>query len=226
MVCRLQVPVINIRSGPGLQYQVIGKVVGNEQEPGRVVVIGRDETQQWLAVENKVAPGGWMTASPGFLQCSGNIATLPIGQISDGRLEPTPEPAVAAVSSAGGGGNQSAVPSADATQAITAATPGPTLPSVGPGQALLSVNNGFDQQIRFTLDQVYRIEQGPSEFDLKPGQGINIRVHPGQVAFSASSAWHGLAGNAEFFVDDQKSRTMWIVFVPDPDGSGKWILQF
>ena len=233
IVCHLQVPVINIRSGPGLQYQVIGKVMGSEQEPGSVVVIGRDETQQWLAVENKVAPGGWMTASPGFLQCSADIAALPIGKISDGRLEPTPEPVVAiAPSSDGGTGTanpadaQSAAPSADATTTVTVATPGPTAPSVGPGQALLSVNNGFDQPIRFTLDQVYRLESGPSEFDLQPGQGINILVHPGQIAFSASSAWHGLAGNAEFFLDDQKSRIMWITFVPDPDGSGKWILQF
>lgn len=234
VTCRLQVPIINIRSGPGLQYQVIGKVVGSEQEPASVVVIGRDDTQQWLAVEDKVAPGGWMTASPGFLQCSADIATLPIAKISDGRLEPTPAPAVADVPQGNSdtgttntGGDQTAAAGTQTTQTVTNTTPSaPTAPSVGPGQALIIVNNGFDQPIRFTLDQVYRIEQGPSEFDLQPGQGINILVHPGQVAFSASSAWRSLAGNAEFFLDDQKSRIMWITFVPDPDGSGKWVLQF
>ncbi|MCX6045038.1 MAG: hypothetical protein NT075_07985 [Chloroflexi bacterium] len=226
ITCHLQVPTINIRSGPGLQYQIIGKVSSNGQEPGSVAVIGRDETQQWVAVDNKVAPGGWMTASPGFMECDGDIAALAIGQVTDGRLEPTPEPLAAAPSDNSGG---TATTGGDQTITATEQTPvTPTVaaPSVGPGQALLVINNGFDQQIRFTLDQVYRIENGPSEFDLQPGQGINILVHPGQVAFSASSPWHGLAGNAEFFLDDQKSRIMWITFVPDPDESGRWILQF
>jgi hypothetical protein len=218
ITCHLQVPTINIRSGPGLQYQIIGRISSNGQEPGSVVVIGRDETQQWVAVDNKVALGGWMTASPGFMECDGDIASLPIGQITDGRLEPTPEPQVATTPSGGG----QTITSTEQTNV----TPTVAVPSVGPGQALLVVNNGFDQQIRFTLDQIYRIETGPSEFDLQPGQGINILVHPGQIAFSASSPWNGLAGNAEFFLDDQKSRVMWITFVPDPDGKGKWILQF
>ena len=183
-------------------------------------VIGRDATQQWVAVDDKTAPGGWMTASPGFMECNGDFATLPIAQITDGRLEPTPQPQEAAAPSANGG-DQTPGPTAQAD-----VTPTVALPSVPPGQALLVVNNGFGQQIRFTLDQVYRIQPGPSEFDLQPGQGINILVHPGQIAFSASSPWNSLAGNKEFFLEDQKTLIMWIVFVPNPDGSGGWLLQY
>jgi len=230
ITCRVQVPTVNIRSGPGLQYQIIGKVQSTEQEPGIVAVIGRDETSQWLAVTDAVAPGGWITASPGFLQCTDDITALPPGQITDGRLEPTAEATVVVATDPNPEVSQSEASSDDpaaveATESVTSTTPSAP-PSIGPGQALLIVNNGFDQAIRFTLDQRYRVEVGASEFDLLPGQSTNIVVYAGQIAFSASSAWNGLAGNAEFFLDNQQSRDLWIYFIPDPDGSGDWILQF
>ena len=230
ITCRVQVPTVNIRSGPGLQYQVIGKVQSTEQEPGIVTVIGRDETSQWLAVTNDISPGGWITASPGFLQCTDDITALPPGQITDGRLEPTPEAPVVVATDPNAAVGQTEASSDDpaaveSTEAVTDTTPSAP-PSIGPGQALLIVNNGFDQAIRFTLDQRYRVEVGASEFDLQPGQSTNIVVYAGQIAFSASSAWNGLAGNAEFFLDNQQSRDLWIYFIPDPDESGNWILQF
>jgi hypothetical protein len=46
------------------------------------------------------------------------------------------------------------------------------------------------------------------------------------VAFSASTPWRGLAGNADFFIDSQQSRVLWLTFVPDPDGSGNWLLEY
>ena len=98
--------------------------------------------------------------------------------------------------------------------------------SLAEGQALIVINNGFDQQMRFTLDQRYRIEQGVSEYDLQPSESVSLLVYPGQLAFSASSPWRGLSGNSEFFIDSKETRTLWLTFVPDPDGSGRWILQY
>jgi hypothetical protein len=51
-------------------------------------------------------------------------------------------------------------------------------------------------------------------------------VFPGQVAFSASSAWRGLSGNADFILEEKQERVLWLYFIPDPDGSGRWNLQY
>ena len=46
------------------------------------------------------------------------------------------------------------------------------------------------------------------------------------VAFSASTAWRGLGDNADFFINEDEDRSLWLYFVPDPSGNGEWILQF
>jgi hypothetical protein len=80
--------------------------------------------------------------------------------------------------------------------------------------------------LRFTLDQKYRVQEGPSEYDLKPGDSIQIFVYPGLIGFSASTAWRGLSDNNDFFIEEEQSRELWLFFMPDPDGSGRWILQY
>lgn len=226
--CQLQVPTLNVRSGPGLEYQIVAKIRGTEQEPGRVTAVGRDELGEWLAVDARIADGGWIVASPSFIQCTGDINSLAIAEITDGRLAPTPEPVVAAppVTSAG---EEEATEATGDDNSEDVATPEPDAPapfSLAEGQALIVINNGFDQEMRFTLDQRFRIEQGRSEYDLQPGESISLLVFPGQIAFSVSSPWRGLSDNSEFFIDNKETRTLWLVFVPDPDGSGRWILQY
>ena len=66
--------------------------------------------------------------------------------------------------------------------------------------------------------------QGPSEYDLEPGQSASFVVWPGLVAFSASSPWRGLSGNAEIFVEPDTGRQVKLTFIPDPDGSDSWDL--
>jgi hypothetical protein len=223
LVCTLAVPAINVRSGPGLEYQIVAKVRGTETEPGTVLVVGRDAAGQWLAVDERVAQGGWITGSSNFVTCGGDTTALPVAEVTDGRLSLTP---VAAAGDPGAGGPAS---SDSTTTAETVAAPTATAPlttTIPDGQALLIINNGFDQVVRFTLDQQFRVEQGPSEFDLQPGQSMTFFVRPGVVAFTASTPWRGLSGNADFFIDNRQSRTLWLIFVPDPDGSGRWILQY
>ena len=77
IVCKLKVPALNVRSGPGLQYQIIAKVHGTETELGSALVIGRSTDGQWLSVSDRIAPGGWVTSSANFMLCDGDVSTLP-----------------------------------------------------------------------------------------------------------------------------------------------------
>lgn len=227
LVCSLQVPALNVRSGPGLEYEIVSKVRGTEAEPGTVLVVGRDEGGQWLAVDERVAEGGWITGSSDFVNCTGDLSALPVAEVTNGQLAATPVPQQATVSVDTAPVAEQSANQAPAEEISASATPTSSIPTTIPeGQALLIINNGFDQVMRFTLDQRYRVEQGSSEFDLQPGQSISLFVYPGMVAFSASTPWRGLTDNADFFIDNKESRTLWLIFVPDPDGSGNWILQY
>lgn len=227
MVCNLQVPAINVRSGPGLEYQIVAKVRGTEDQPGTVLIIGRDVTGQWLAVDERVAQGGWVTGNTDFVKCSGDITALPETKVTDGRLVATPSPGSSAVISDQNTANvPNTPPDISTTAPESAATSVAPPPSIPDGQALVIINNGFDQVMRFTLDQRYRVEQGPSEYDLQPGQSLSFLVFPGQIAFTASTPWRGLSDNADFLIDNRQTRTLYLIFVPDPDGSGRWLLQF
>jgi hypothetical protein len=230
-LCTLVVPTLNVRSGPGLEYEILTKVRGTESEPGNVLIVGRDPTSQWLAVDERVAAGGWITGSPDFVNCDGDVAALPEAEITDGRLASTPatatgtETGTAVEETAPVTGTEPVAAEGTVTETTPAAGQ-PIETTIPDGQALLIVNNGFDQVIRFTLDQRFRVEQGPSEYDLQPGQSISIAVYPGQIAFTASSPWRSLSGNADFFLESKQSRPLWLIFVPDPDGSGNWLLQY
>ena len=237
LVCQLQVPALNVRSGPGLEYEIISKVRGTEQEPGRITVIGRSADSQWLAVDERAAAGGWVTGSASFVDCNGDISALPEAEVVNGRLAPTPVPVAAPPATTtnttgttptneGTTDNTAAPPPATEVITETSEPATPATLSIPAGQALIIINNGFDQQIRFTLDQRYRVDPGPSEYDLQPGGSMSLLVYPGAIAFSASSPWRGLSGNTEFFINEKESRTLWVIFVPDPDGSGRWNLQY
>jgi hypothetical protein len=225
LVCQLQVPVLNVRSGPGLEYLVISQIRTDGQEPVTVPVVGRDAGGQWLAVDESVAEGGWITASEQFVQCNGDISELPIAEVTDGRLEPTPEPpavteapAEADAPAADGepadaGDEESAVDEELAEEDGEA--PEVEVPE---GQALLIVNNTFEHEVRFTI--------APDEYDLQPGETIYVVVNPGRVQFSVSSAWRGISGNAEFVIEPDQSETLWLYFVPDPADSDEWELRY
>ena len=268
MLCRLEVPTINIRSGPGLEYEITAKVRETENGPGTVLVVGRDASGEWLAVDDRVARGGWVTASAQYIRCDGDIANLPERDVSDGRLvegpTPTPEPApTAAVAAAPTATPVAAEPTAavptevqeiqtpaatdtpeiaapepevtatpevQATPEALAETatpePEPAAPAVPPGLAMLVITNGFHQDIRFTLDQSYRVVEGPSEYDLKPGESSSILVFPGQLSFTASSAWNGLSGNSVYDIAGDETANLWLQFIPAADGSGQWQLIY
>lgn len=251
--CRLRVPTLNVRSGPGLEFPIIAKIRGTDTEPGSVVVEAFDSTKTWMQVTERVARDGWVTANPEFILCDGALAELPV--IGQPVVEATPEPTTAQTIAAPAETPVAAVAPTEApTTAPTAVeaapqppapapaeaaptevetpaeqiTPTPEVAEVPEGLARIVVNNGFDQTIRFTLDQRYRPERDnlSGEWDLEPGASVTILVYPGSIAFSASSAWRGLSGNAELVLNEKEDRALWITFVLDPIEKDRWNLIY
>ncbi len=69
---------LNVRSGPGVSYAVIGRLVGGQG----VVLIGRDRAASWAQLQYG-SGAGWVNAR--YLQINGDITTLPI---TDGSTSP------------------------------------------------------------------------------------------------------------------------------------------
>jgi hypothetical protein len=234
-VCRLLVPALNVRSGPGLSFDITKKVRSTQTEVGSVIVVGRTDDSQWLAVDPRVIKDGWITGSANFIRCDGDIAALPV--LVTAIPTPTPPPVVVApptLTPAVAAPVVADVVEAPVTVAepITeepTATPAATAPpqtGIPPGYAQIVVTNGFDQVMRFTLDQRLRLEVGPSEYDLQPGESLSFIVYPGLIAFSASTPWRGLSGQADFILEKDQSRSLWLVFIPDPNEPGEWELVY
>ena len=254
--CRLLVPTLNVRGGPGLEFPILAKVRGTPEEPASVVVAGFDPTRQWMQVTPEIAEAGWVTANPDYIVCTGNLAQLPIilpPVVVEATPTPEPEPLIVAepvaepviaveetapvaVAAAAESAPLENVEAPVAGEDAVATEPVPTEPvaaeptgePIPPGQARIVVNNGFDQVMRFTMEQRFRVDlSNPAgEWDLEPNQSITLLVYPGMVAFSASTAWRGLGDNADFFINEDEERSLWLYFVPDPSGNGEWILQF
>ncbi|MBK8799632.1 MAG: hypothetical protein IPM07_26500 [Anaerolineales bacterium] len=254
-LCRLRVPTLNVRNGPGLEFPIIAKIRGTESEPGSVIVVGFDATQTWMQVTERVARDGWVTADPEFILCEGDLAQLPVdGQPAAALATAAPteevappaptesvavaEPTEAAVVEENATSEEppvveeapapSEAPPAEAETPTEEATPMPQVAEVPEGLARIVVNNGFDQVMRFTLDQKFRPERDnlTGEWDLEPGASITILVYPGMVAFTASTPWRGLSDNADFLINEKEERVLWLYFVPDPVEKDVWNLQF
>lgn len=232
IVCRLAVPTLNVRSGPGLEFAVIGKIMTTGETPATVTVVGRTETGEWLQVDERQANGGWIINGDAYVTCDASTATLAAVPASLLPATPTPDPAlaVAPAPSGDGGSVSETIPEDGSAEATTEdggeSAPVAPQPSGAPaGLALLVVQNSFEQPLRFTLDQRYRVAEGPSEVDLAPGQSTSYIVYPGVIAFSASSAWRSLSGNAEILLEADQQHPLYLIFVPDPGEEGKWIFQ-
>lgn len=243
--CRLRVPTLNVRSGPGLEFPIIAKIRGTETEPGSVVVVAFDASKTWMQVTERVARDGWVTANPEFILCDEKVADLPVvGQpvaatspatnAATMTAEISSAPTVAATPPAPTTDAAAPQPSAPAPESATEAapeepfTPMPEPAAVPDGLARIIVHNSFDQKMRFTLDQQYRPERDnlSGEWDLEPGESVTILVYPGTIAFSASTAWRGLSGNAELVLTEKEERALWLHFIPDPLEPDRWNLQY
>jgi uncharacterized protein YraI len=246
VTCDLRVPALNIRSGPGLQYQIVGKIRSSENEVGQVSVTGRSADDLWYTVAESISDSGWVTSNPDFMACRTSTDDLPIAEFTGAPLSPTSTPVPVAVSTPSPEQPvtaQEPVAEADEQPVAEVPEPAPAEPEVGAsevvtpteestgsdipeGLAMLVVNNGFQHPMRFTVDQIYRPVEGPSEFDLEPGESTNLLVFPGTVAFTASSPWNGLSGNENIEVGADQSAVLWLRFEPEPEDSSQWYLAW
>ncbi len=209
--CRIQVPALNVRAGPGTQYRVIGQVRQDGPTQGQVTVVGRNQDNTWLAVDPELVPGGWVIHRERFLVCASETGSLPLAPVTDGRLAATPTPTPQAP---------------DASAQTPSGEAGPGLP---PETALLIVTNAFDYPVRFTLDaREHGFPEGtPSEYDLEPGQSIQFQIRAGRVRFSASTPFRGgLGGNAEFVLQEGETRELFLHFRPSEDDPDRWELRY
>ncbi|MEZ4639281.1 MAG: hypothetical protein R2856_30685 [Caldilineaceae bacterium] len=220
VLCQAQVPRLNVRGGPGVEYLVVAQI-NQEDDEGRFRAVGRNSAGDWLAVDPSVADGGWVINTPQFVICADATDGLAVTPVTDGRLAeptPTPEPVVDADIPAEGDEAD-----ADATDENADAAP-----AIPPGQALLIATNAFDHDIRFTLSaSEHGLPEGsPSEYDLKPGESVQFMIRAGRVQFSASTAFRGGSGNDEFLLEEGRARELFLRFNPSENDPNRWELAW
>jgi len=207
LTCRLQVPTLNVRSGPGLQYLVLSTLERPPQGERPVTVVGRDPRGEWLAVDPRTVAGGWIIASARFVACDGEIASLPVAEVTDGRLAPTATPAP-----------QVARPAPASGEPSPTAEPAPTATPVPSNKAILIVQNAYDDEVTFTISPIV-------EERLRPGQSIQVEVEPGRITFSVGTP-RGYSGNAELTLRAGDTRQLFLRFEPDTIGSKVFVLKY
>ena len=206
MTCRLQVPTLNVRSGPGLKYMVLSNLQMPAKGGRAVTVVGRDETGEWLALDSQIAAGGWIIGSDRFVVCDGDMTSLPVAQVVDGRMEvpPTPGPQIAAPA-----------PAAAPTSAAPQPTAEPTRPS---NKAVLIVNNAYDDDITFTISPIV-------EEKIKPKASYRAELPPGRVTFTVGTP-RGYSGNADLTLNAGDERQLWVRFEPESPGAEVFVLKY
>ncbi len=228
IICQTQVPRLNVRAGPGVEYVVLTQIE-QESDEGRFAAIGRNSVGDWLAVAESVAAGGWVINTPQFVVCDAATDSLAVTPVTDGRLaDPTPVPVAAAAGDAATGdqaSDQTAEENVDTEVPAEEETADGNIP---PGRALLIATNAFDQDIRFTISvrEHGLPDDAPSEYDLKPGESVSFLIRAGRVQFSVSSAFRSSSGNAEFFLDEGATRELFLRFFPMSGDPNQWDLQW
>lgn len=225
--CQAQIPSLNVRSGPGTSFSVISKLRPAEENRGQVLAVGRTADGEWLAVDPRIAEGGWVANVARWLVCEGDINDLPVmaegGQPAPILSQPAPSATPAPPPAEEAAAEEAAAEEAAELPSETNASLEP-----GPEQALLIATNAFDQPIRFTLDAaLHGLPEGtPSEYDLEPGKSLRFVIRAGRVQFSASTAWRNGAGNANFELGEGASRELFLRFEPSINNADQWEMRF
>src|SRR5690606_10886413 len=126
---------LNIRSGPGTNYAIIGKALPNE----RYVVLARNADSTWVQLESSKLPDGFGWVSVQFIELSQALSTLPVSDKTSSQPQPTrqPTPTATAVSNKSEASPtptaaENAASEASATATPVPATPVPATPTPAP----------------------------------------------------------------------------------------------
>jgi uncharacterized protein YraI len=79
---------VNVRDGPGLNYDIIGLIIKSEQ----VEIIGKDPSSYWWKIKMSSASNevGWVSVDYVLARNSSNVSVVDIDEIGSSALVPTP----------------------------------------------------------------------------------------------------------------------------------------
>lgn len=187
----VNITALNVRSGPGTQYKVLGQITQSSQPE----IIGLANIGQgvWWQIRVPALPGGigWVSANPIFTTAL-NTSSVP-------RVNPppvaTPTPTTAI---------PTASPSATPTTAVVIRAPA--------GKTLLIVSNRslINQPARLTLSGGKSVGGG-REIDPAPNSEVQIVLEPDFYRALWSAPWKSFARGADFTATPGKVMVMWIV---------------
>ena len=193
-------PRLNVRAGPGLQYEPVGELEQGEQ----AAIVGQADLGAglWWQIRFDAAPDrvGWVSADPNF---TGSINTVGVPLVA-APLSPTP----------------TLTPTTLLPTSRPPATPMPTPTSEGlvmrapEGKALLIVSNRslYNQPALLTLSGGKSVGGG-QEIDVGPNKEIEIVLEPDEyrALWSSPARPGGFVRGADFFAIPGKIFVMWIV---------------
>lgn len=115
-LCVVLVPSLNLRGGPGLNYD---PPLTTLQSGTRLIPLARNSTASWVRVQVEGGGStGWVSAGTQFIACSVSLQTLPVGAIP-----PTYTPTATSIAT---GAAPTATPTWTATHTPTPSGPTPT----------------------------------------------------------------------------------------------------
>jgi hypothetical protein len=188
----INAPALNVRSGPGAQYEVIGQI----SRGSRPEIVGQANTGQglWWQIRFPEALGGvgWVSGAPRFAAAA-NAANVP--QVS------LPPPATVPPTS---------TPSPSPTP--TATPTSLTVIRAAEGKTLLIVGNRslINQPARLTLSGGKSVGGG-REIDPPPNGEIRLTLEPDFYRALWSAPWNSFTRGADFTAVAGKVMVMWIV---------------
>lgn len=185
----VNVPVLNVRSGPGTQYSVIGRL---EQGDG-VEIVGQIDTPEgrWWQIrfDSEAGDLGWVAAGPAF----GTAINTDVIPVVSAPVVPSPVPA------------STSAPTPTAT---------PTVPVIRApaGKTLLIVSNRSlaNKPARLTLSGGKSVGGG-KEIDVDANSQVEIVLEPDFYRALWSSPFRSFTRGADFTAIPGKVMVMWIV---------------
>lgn len=200
----LNVPALNVRTGPGTQYPTIGQLTqGNQAE-----IVGQANAGQGLWWEIRFAAGaggvGWVSADPTFGTGS-NVAGVPLVSV------PTPVSPAPLVPTPSAPPTSTPLPSVATT---IPAAPAATVIRAPAGKTLLIVSNRSltNQPALLTLSGGKSVGGG-REVDAPAGNDIQLVLEPDfyRALWSSPARPGGFVRGADFTAVKDKLIVMWIV---------------
>jgi SH3-like domain-containing protein len=194
----LNVPALNVRSGPGTQYSLIGQLT--QSAPAEIVGQASAEQGQWWQIRFASGPGGvgWVTADPAFVTARNTaiipVVSVPTRQLLEVTARPTntPSPALTA----------------------TTAAPRAQVMRAPAGKTLLIASNRSmaNQPALLTLSEGISVGGG-DRVDVPAGGEVQLILEPDfyRAVWSSPGPRGGFASGADFTAVADKIMVMWIV---------------